>query len=191
VGIVVTVPHAKKPDSDPSAVAFTKQLESIMDLRDIPNYILYGNSPKNMLDLSTSEARGTGYNSDLASALRVASILLEVHDFDSASDPTFDEDFLFAEVAKCDTEVIDQALAITNDFANVDTERIESEKHYASSLAILSFEIPTLIVYVNRDSTDLYPAVAEALSQLAEGYAPRRTSEDGSEVSIVGNPQQH
>ena len=119
MGIVVTVPHAKKPDSDPSAVAFTKQLESIMDIRDIPNYILYGNSPRNMLDLSTSEARGTGYNSDLASALRVASLLLEVHDFDSASDPTFEEDFVFVEIAKCDTEVIDQALAITNNFANV------------------------------------------------------------------------
>ena len=37
MGIVVTVPHAKKPDSDPSAVAFTKQLESIMDIRDIPD----------------------------------------------------------------------------------------------------------------------------------------------------------
>jgi hypothetical protein len=191
VGIVVTVPHAKKPDSDPSAVAFTKQLESIMDIRDIPNYILYGNSPRNMLDLSTSEARGTGYNSDLASALRVASILLEVHDFDSASDPTFEEDFVFVEIAKCDTGVIDQALAITNNFANVDTERLEASKHYPSALAILSFEIPTLIVYVNRDSTDLFPAVSEALVELAEAYVQRKTVEDGSEVSIVGNPQQH
>lgn len=191
MGIVIAVPHAKNPNGSPSAVAFAKQLESILDVRDIPNYALYGNSPRDMLDLSSSEARGTSYNSDLASSLRVAYILLEVHDFDSASDPTFDEDFVFAEVAKCNTEVIDQALAITNDFANVDTERIESEKHYASSLAILSFEIPTLIVYVNRDSSDLYPAVAEALAQLAEGYAPRRTDEDGSEVSIVGNPQQH
>ena len=144
-----------------------------------------------MLDLSTSEARGTGYNSDLASALRVASLLLEVHDFDSASDPTFEEDFIFVEIAKCDTGVIDQALAITNNFANVDTERLEASKHYASALAILSFEIPTLIVYVNRDSTDLFPAVSEALVELAEAYVQRKTVEDGSEVSIVGNPQQH
>lgn len=191
MGIVITVPHAKKPNSDPSAVAFTKQLESILDLRDISNYILYGNSPRGMLDLSTSEARGTGYNSDLASALRVASLLLEVHDYDSASDPTFEEDFVFVEIANCNTDVIDQAIAITNNFANVDTERLESRKHYPSALAVLSFEIPTLLLYVNRDSTDLFPAVAEALAELAEAYVQRKTDEDDSEVSIVGNPQQH
>jgi len=37
----------------------------------------------------------------------------------------------------------------------------------------------------------LFPAVSEALVELAEAYVQRKTDEDGSEVSIVGNPQQH
>ena len=69
MAVTVSVPHLKNAPDEPSIHGFTQQLESMLDLRDLPYLLVRGTSLRKMLDLSTSQARGTSYNKELITAL--------------------------------------------------------------------------------------------------------------------------
>lgn len=166
MSILVTIPHAKDPSGDPGAVSFARELESLMNLRGQANYFIYGNAPKTMLDLSTHEARGTSYNSELSTAMNVANFVIEIHD-------TNEEDFSSTNELFVNT---------IDNLAEASVIQVENKNHYAVTLAGLIFDIPSLVLFVNPDSIDLYPAVAEILVEFSDGES-RKTDPDLFEES--------
>ena len=56
--VTISVPHNKSSEDSPSIVPFVEDLQSILEVKGIPYYTVRGNSLREMIDLSTSQARG-------------------------------------------------------------------------------------------------------------------------------------
>ena len=55
MAVTVSVPHLKNAPDEPSIHGFAQQLESMLDLRDLPYLLVRGTSLRKMLDLSAIE----------------------------------------------------------------------------------------------------------------------------------------
>ena len=97
MAVTISVPHFKETADGPNIKNFSSHLESMLEVKDMPYYIVKGNSLKEMLNLSTSEARGTSYNKELSTALGVSGLHIELHayDFDTNKDWT-ESDFVLS-----------------------------------------------------------------------------------------------
>ena len=99
MAVALSVPHFKPSADSPNIQDFAKELESLLEVKQLPYYLVQGNSMKEMLDLSSSEARGTAYNKDLAAALAVSDIHLELHAYDfNTQEDWSDSDFVIGEL---------------------------------------------------------------------------------------------
>ena len=48
--------------------------------------------------------------------------------------------------------------------------------HYSTVLSELVYEIPSIVVYVNADSNQLYSTVAEGITDIIAYYEDRKTA---------------
>lgn len=176
--VTISVPHNKSSADSPSIVPFMEDLQSILELKDIPYYIVRGNSLREMIDLSTSQARGTSYNKELSAAFDASDLHIEVnvYDFDSNPDWT-DSDVILGDLSGyTDDEMITRYEETIGEFGNVSVIDIVPLGHYSTALAELVYEIKSLVLYVNADSSDLFQVVSEALSDVIVYYEDRRTA---------------
>ena len=121
----------------------------------MPYYSVRGQSLKTMLDLSTSEARGTTYNNELAAALTVSDIHIELraYDFDTHEDWS-DSDFVFGKlIGYTDEELLKNFEDTIGSRASYETNIITPIGHYSSALSEFVYQIPSIVIYVNVGST--------------------------------------
>ena len=48
--------------------------------------------------------------------------------------------------------------------------------HYSTALSELVYEVPSIVLYVNVDSIELYPSVSEGITDIIAYYEDRKTS---------------
>lgn len=174
---VISIPYAKEPDSDPGAILFSEELESTMELRGVSNYIVKGNSPKSMLDLSTHQAKGTNYNSELSSSLSVATYHIELHSFDDNHESYSGNDFVVGKISGyTDDAMVQRFVNSIDNYTTSSIEEVKPEQHYSSTLSEFIYEIPSLILYINEDSIDYHSSVAGVVVDFATDYEDRKTS---------------
>ena len=174
---VISIPHAKEPDGDPGAVLFSQELESTMELRGVSNYIVKGNSPKTMLDLSTHQAKGTNYNSELSSSLGVATYHVELHSFDDNHESYSGNDFVIGKISGyTDDSMAQRFVNSIDNYATTSIEEVKPEQHYSSTLSEFVYRIPSLILYINEDSIDYHSPVAGVVADFAAEYEDHKTS---------------
>lgn len=201
MAVAVSVPHLKNAPDEPSIHGFAQQLESMLDLRNLPYYIVRGTSLKKMLDLSTSQARGTSYNTELVTALGVSNLHIELHAYDfDTNEEWSDSDFIIGELHG---DILDDNYGYSNEilikkvndkideFAEVNIVTLRPSEHYSSVLSELLYDISSIILYVNVDSYELFPTVAESITDIIWDFVDHRTSSDHSEESIEDNPMLH
>ena len=61
-------------------------------------------------------------------------------------------------------------------FANVDVITVLPIGHYSTALSELVYEVPSIVLYVNVDSIELYPSVSEGITDIIAYYEDRKTS---------------
>ncbi len=176
--VTISVPHNKSSGNEPSIVPFVEDLQSILELKDIPYYTVRGNSLREMIDLSTSQARGTSYNKELSAAFDASDLHIEVHAYDFDSNPDWtDSDVVIGDISGyTDDEMITRYEETIAEFGNVSVVDVVPLGHYSTALAELVYEMKSLILYVNVDSANLFQVVSEAISDVIVGYEDRRTS---------------
>ena len=176
--VTISVPHSKISQDDPSVSDFVDELQSILELKGILYYTVRGNSLKEMLDLSTSQARGTSYNKELSAASDASNLHIEVHayDFDSHPDWT-DSDFILGDLSGyTDDEMVGRYEETIGEFGNVSIVDIVPLGHYSTALAELVYEMKSLVLYINADSSNLFPSVSEGITDIISYYEDRRTA---------------
>tara|TARA_B100001778_G_C18549037_1_gene612158 strand:+ start:61 stop:597 length:537 start_codon:yes stop_codon:yes gene_type:complete len=176
--VTISVPHNKSSGNEPSIVPFMEDLQSILELKDIPYYTVRGNSLREMIDLSTSQARGTSYNKELSAAFDASDLHIEVHAYDFDSNPDWtDSDVVIGDISGyTDDEMITRYEETIAEFGNVSVVDVVPLGHYSTALAELVYEMKSLILYVNADSGNLFQVVSEAISDVIVDYEDRRTS---------------
>ena len=176
--VTISVPHNKSSGNEPSIVPFVEDLQSILELKDIPYYTVRGNSLREMIDLSTSQARGTSYNKELSAAFDASDLHIEVHAYDFDSNPDWtDSDVVIGDISGyTDDEMITRYEETIAEFGNVSVVDVVPLGHYSTALAELVYEMKSLILYVNADSGNLFQVVSEAISDVIVDYEDRRTS---------------
>lgn len=178
MAITISTPHFKESPDDPNIKTFLTQLESFLDAKNMPYYSVKGQSLKTMLDLSTSEARGTTYNNELAAALTVSDIHIELraYDFDTHEDWS-DSDFVFGKlIGYTDEELLKNFEDTIGSRASYETNTVTPIGHYSSALSEFVYQIPSIVIYVNVDSSNLYPTITESITDIILDYEERRTS---------------
>ena len=178
MAITISAPHFKESVDDPNIKPFLTQLESFLDLKTIPHYIVKGTSLKTMLDLTTSEARGTSYNQELAAYLQVSDLHLELHayDFDTHEDWSTSDLVIGKLLGYTDEELLGDFENVLGASATVETNMVVPMGHYASALSEFVYQIPSIVLYVNVDSSQLYPSITESITDIILDYAESRTS---------------
>ncbi len=178
MAVTISVPHFKETSDGPNVKNFSASLESMLEIKNMPYYIVKGNTAKEMIDLSTSQAKGTSYNKELSTALGVSNYHIELHayDFDTQKDWS-ESDFILGDLAGYTNEELLQRYEDTiSSFANVGVVDIVPLGHYSTVLSELVYEIPSIVVYVNADSNQLYSTVAEGITDIIAYYEDRRTA---------------
>ena len=178
MAVTISVPHNKNSEDSPSVIAFIQDLESILDVKSIPYYIVRGNSLREMLDLSTSQARGTSYNKELTAAFDASEFHVEIHAYDFDSDPDWsDSDVVIGDLSGySDDEMISRAEETIGQFGTVSVVDIVPLGHYSTALAELVYQMKSLVIYVNADSGNLFQVVSEAITDVIGYYEDRKTS---------------
>ena len=178
MAVTVSVPHNKSSEDSPSIVPFVEDLQSILEVKSIPYYTVRGNSLREMIDLSTSQARGTSYNKELSAALDVSDLHIEVHAYDFDSNPDWtDSDVVLGDLSGyTDDEMVTRYEETIGEFGNVSVVDIVPLGHYSTALAELVYEINSLVLYVNADSANLFQVVSEAVTDVIAYYEDRRTA---------------
>jgi arginine decarboxylase-like protein len=178
MAITISAPHFKESVDDPNIKPFLDQLESFLDLKNIPHYIVKGTSLKTMLDLTTSEARGTSYNQELAAYLKISDLHLELHayDFDTHEDWSTSDLVIGKLLGYTDEELLGDFENVLGSSATVETNMVVPMGHYASALSEFVYQIPSIVLYVNVDSSQLYPSITESITDIILDYEERKTS---------------
>lgn len=176
--VTISVPYNKSSENSPSIVPFVEDLQSILEVKSIPYYTVRGNSLREMIDLSTSQARGTSYNKELSAALDVSDLHIEVHAYDFDSNPDWtDSDVVLGDLSGyTDDEMVTRYEETIGEFGNVSVVDIVPLGHYSTALAELVYEIKSLVLYVNADSANLFQVVSEAVTDVIAYYEDRRTA---------------
>ncbi len=178
MSIVLTVPHAKEPGSDLSALEFLKNVESVLTLREMEYYSVLGNKPRKVLDLSTSLARGTEYHDELATVLGMSDILVEVHSHNEDSDVEYSEfDFVVCELPEfTDEDMADTLMNSLEPFGDTTVETVKPSNHYPAVLSELIFKNDAIILSVGDNSNERFIGAAESLVDFVAGSLDRRIS---------------
>jgi len=178
MAVALSVPHFKPSLDFPNIQDFVKELEALLEIKQLPYYLVQGNSMKEMLDLSSSAARGTSYNKDLSAALAVSDIHIEIHAYDfNTNEDWSDADFILGElIQQTDGELLSRFENTISNLSNVDVVTVLPIGHYSSSLSELVYEVPSIVLYVNVDSKELYPSVIEGITDILTYYEDRKTS---------------
>ena len=178
MAVTVSVPHNKSSEDSPSIVPFVEDLQSILEVKSIPYYTVRGNSLREMIDLSTSQARGTSYNKELSAAFDASDLHIEVHAYDFDTNPDWtDSDVVLGDISGyTDDEMVTRYEETIGEFGNVSVVDIVPLGHYSTALAELVYEINSLVLYVNADSANLFQVVSEAVTDVISYYEDRKTA---------------
>lgn len=176
--VTISVPYNKSSENSPSIVPFVEDLQSILELKGISYYTVRGNSLREMIDLSTSQARGTSYNKELSAAFDASDLHIEVQAYDFDTNPDWsDSDVVLGDLSGyTDDEMVSRYEETIGEFGNVSVIDIVPLGHYSTALAELVYEIKSLVLYVNADSGNLFQVVSEALSDVIVYYEDRKTA---------------
>ena len=178
MSIVLAVPHAKEPGSDQSALAFLKNLESVLTLREMEYYSVLGNKPKKTLDLATQLARGTSYSDELSIVLGMSEILIEIQSHNDESDVDYsDFEFVIGELPSfTDEDDSDTLMNTIDQFGDTTVEKMDPKEHYAAVLSEIIFKRTAIILSVNSNSNGKFIGVAEVLVDFVADSLDRRIS---------------
>jgi len=178
MAVAISVPYSKTSQDDPNVSGFVDELQSVLEVKGIPYYTVRGNTLKEMMDLSTSQARGTSYNKELSAALDASDLHIEIHAYDFDSSPDWTEsDFILGDLSGyTDDEMISRYEETIGEFGNVSVVDIVPLGHYSTAVAELVYEIKSLVLYVNADSSNLFPSVSEGITDIISYYENHKTS---------------
>jgi hypothetical protein len=178
MSVTISAPHSKESVDDPNINNFLSQLESFLDVKNIPYYSVRGTSLKTMLNLSTSEARGTTYNSELSAALTVSELHIELHAYDfDTHEEWATSDIVFGKlIGYTDDELLTDFENILGSKATYDTNVVTPIGHYATALSEFVYQVPSIVIYINVDSSHLYPSITESITDIILDHEERRTS---------------
>jgi hypothetical protein len=178
MAVTLSSPHFKPTPDGANINEFTNQLKSFLNLKSLPYYSVEGNSMKGMLDLSSSEARGTSYNKELAAGLDVSSLHIELRAYDFNTNEDWSEaDFVLGELSGyTNDEILNRFENTITKFGKVEVVDILPLGHYSTALSELVYEVPSIVLYVNADSMELYSSVAEGITDIISYYEENKTS---------------
>ncbi len=178
MAVALSAPHFKPSADSPNIQDFVKQLESLLEVKQLPYYLAKGNSMKEMLDLSSSDARGTAYNKELAAALNVSDLHIELRAYDfNTNEDWSNSDFVLGELTNyTDGEILHRFETTLSNLSKVEVVEVLPVGHYSTALSELVYEVPSIVLYVNVDSMELYPSVAESITDIIAFYEDRKTS---------------
>ena len=157
MAVTLSSPHFKLSPNGANINDFTKQLKSLLEVKGLPYYSAEGNALKEMLDLSSSEARGTAYNKELSAALDVSSMHIELHAYDFSTNENWSEsDFVLGDLSGyTNDEILTRFENTITKFGKVEVVDILPIGHYSTALAELVYEVPSVVLYVNVDIVEL------------------------------------
>ncbi len=178
MAFAITQPHATEPGASQGAIEMGKHIESIMSLRNLEHYSIMGDKPKTMLDLSTSDARGTEYNNNLSFAIENSSMLIELQSYHFDNNKELAEyEFILGDIPNyTDDVILDTLFNTINDIGDCSVEIVEPSNHYAAVLSEFIFEKPAIILMVNDESIDKFMALSEYLVDFVVDYEASKAS---------------
>ena len=187
--LAVTVPFATPPEEDTGAVLFLEHFKESLNSLELSHYVIEGESPKGILNLSTKEAKTTEYSKDLSTLLPASNLHIDIHSYNYETYPDWiDRDIVLGVLPTfTDTKLLAALKRSLIDISSIYIEDLILEFSYASVLSELIFNVKSIPLYLNENSVALYPVIAEKLAEFVDQIGPSGYSE----VSIEDNLMQH
>jgi len=182
--IVITLPHGKANQSthyDVGALDFIQYLERAMTDMNINYEVLVGDSHRELVDLNRKNAYGTEYYNELCGLLEKASFHLDLHSYPFVREDAPEEEALTSlgddlRAWSVHTAVFLDVDNVTNPIILRDlTNKIEQrfdigifdvsiEGAYLSTVASVLFNLPSILMEVNDQSSEDYEELANYLA---------------------------
>ncbi len=189
--IVITLPHGKANETtnhDVGAVEFLPYLETALTNLNLNYEVLVGDSHRELVDLNRKQAYGTEYYKEMCGLLEKASFHLDLHSFPFVREDASEEEALTSmgddlRAWSVHTAVFLDVDSVTNPIIlrNI-VEKIEQrfdigvfdvsiEGAYLTTVASVLFELPSILMEVNDQSSEDYEELADYLAASLADFA--------------------
>jgi len=179
--IVITVPHGKSNEStnyDVGAIEFLPYLESSLRGLNLNYEVLVGNSHRELVDLNRKQSYGSEYYKEFCDLLEKATFHLDLHSYPFVPEDTSEDDAITAlgddlRAWSVHTAVFLDVTSVTHPIMlNKITEKIEQrfdigifdispEGAYLCTVASVLFNLPSILMEVNDQSSGDYEELAD------------------------------
>jgi hypothetical protein len=187
--LAVTVPFATPPEEDTGAVLFLEHFKESLNSLEISHYVIEGESPKGILNLSTKAAKTTEYSKDFSTVLLASNLHIDIQSYNYETYP--DEDWINRDVVLgvlptfTDTKLLGALKRHLIDVSSIYIKDLILEFSYASVLSELIFDVKSIPLYLNENSVALYPVIAEKLAEFVDQIGPLDYSDTSSEDNLM------
>ena len=180
--VVVTVPFPKPPKDELGAVEFAKLLEDLMMGREVMTRIIYGDNHKDILNIETAEGRKDPTVKAFYNALKSHKLHVNLRSFRADDELLKDNDAVIGHLPfSSDLPMLEGLQNLLDEYGVVSIVDLEYSTHRLSLVSQELFDTPSITLYLNEGSVDLYSRMAEDFAEYCLLFEARSIPLDDSQ----------
>ena len=172
--VVVTVPFPMPPKDELGALEFSHLLQDLMMNDDPMTVMLYGDKHKDILNIETAEGRKDPTVKRFYNELKSHKLHLNLRSFRADDELLKDNDIVIGHLPfSSDLPALEGLQNVLDEYGIVSIVDLEYSTHRLSLVSLELFDVPSITLYLNEGSVDLYSALAEELADYCLVYEAR------------------
>ena len=172
--VVVTVPFPMPPKDELGALEFSHLLQDLMMNDEPMTVFLYGDKHKDILNIEMAEGRKDPTVKRLCNELKSHKLHLNLRSFRADDELLKDNDIVIGHLPfSSDLPALEGLQNVLDEYGIVSIVDLEYSTHILSLVSLELFDVPSITLYLNEGSVDLYSALAEELADYCLLYEAR------------------
>ena len=175
--VVVTVPFAKPPKSEVGAVEFASMLsEQLPEAK-----FIYGDKHRDILNIETAQGKNDPLVREYYTSLKSHGLHLDIRSFEADDELLKDNDAVIGHLPySSDLPMLEGLRNVVDEYCIVNIVDLPYSNHRLSLVSLELFDTPSIILYLNEGSVDLYSRLVEDLVEYCLVFEGRSIPSDDS-----------
>jgi hypothetical protein len=183
--VVITVPFAKPPKEEMGAVEFASMLSTELESKGVNVKVLFGEDHPDIVNVETAQGRDTPYAHAYYEELKLHDLHINIRSFEADNELYKDNDIMLGYLLYTSKQSLYESIENQLDeYGVISIVEVDNATHRLSLVSEVLFDTPSVTLYLNEGAVDLFPSVAEKLSEFVSQYAAQRTPLADDQVSI-------
>tara|TARA_B100000900_G_scaffold383917_1_gene372268 strand:- start:137 stop:667 length:531 start_codon:yes stop_codon:yes gene_type:complete len=163
--VVVTVPFPTPPKDELGALEFSHLLQDLIMHDEPMTQFIYGDKHKDILNIEMAEGRNDPIVKAFYNALKSHKLHLNLRSFRADDDLLKDNDAVIGHLPFSNNlPMLEGLQKLLDEYGVVSIVDLEYSTHRLSLVSEELFDTPSITLYLNEGSVDLYPVLAEELA---------------------------